>query len=109
MRQMSLESLIRMANTVGATVNCEYYWPNNWPSCWNWRTLTCFLNMNDPQSELRWELQRLIFEAQNHMGGAIACLMHFWLCHVIIYLKERYLPWCKKATQLVPIVEWLLF
>lgn len=69
MRQMSLESLIRMANTVGATVNCEYYWPNNWPSCWNWRTLTCFLNMNDPQSELRWELQRLIFEAQNHMGG----------------------------------------
>ena len=29
MRQMSLESLIRMANTVGATVICEYYWPNN--------------------------------------------------------------------------------
>ena len=69
MRQMSLESLIRMANTVGATVICEYYWPDNWPSCWNWRTLTCFLNMNDPQPELRWELQRLIFEAQSQVGG----------------------------------------
>ena len=86
MRQMSLESLIRMANTVGATVICEYYWPNNWPSCWNWRTLTCFLNMRASQPELRWVLQRLIFEAQNQVGGVqIACLMHFWLCHVIIY------------------------
>lgn len=89
MRQMSLESLIRMANTVGATVICEYYWPDNWPSCWNWRTLTCFLNMNDPQPELRWELQRLIFEAQSQVGGVrIACLMHFWLCHVISYQEK---------------------
>lgn len=36
MRQKSLESLIRMANTVGVTVICEYHWPKSWPSCWNW-------------------------------------------------------------------------
>ena len=60
MRQRSLDSLIRTANTAGAIVIYEY----------DWHSLTCFLNMNDPQSELRWELQRLIFEAQNHMGGA---------------------------------------
>ncbi|WP_225358156.1 hypothetical protein, partial [Limosilactobacillus reuteri] len=63
MRQKSLDSLIRTANTAGATVICEYHWPTSWHS------LTCFLNMNDPQAELSWELQRLIFEAQNHMGG----------------------------------------
>lgn len=25
--------------------------------------------MNEAQHELRWKLQRLIFEAQTHMGG----------------------------------------
>ena len=25
--------------------------------------------MKDPQSVLRWELERLIFEAQSHTGG----------------------------------------
>lgn len=69
MRQKSLESLIRKANTAGAVIFCEYHWPNSWHSCWDWHSLTCFLNMNDPQSELRWELQRLIFEAQTHEGG----------------------------------------
>ena len=69
MRQKSLDSLIRTANTAGATVICEYHWPTSWHSCWDWHSLTCFLNMNDPQAELSWELQRLIFEAQNHMGG----------------------------------------
>ena len=88
MRQKSLDSLIRTANTAGATVICEYHWPTSWHSCWDWHSLTCFLNMNDPQAELSWELQRLIFEAQNHMGGATAFLMHFWYNHVIIYLKE---------------------
>ena len=69
MRQKSLESLVRTANTAGATVICEYDWPKSWPSCWDWHSLTCFLNMKDPQPELRWELQHLIFEAQTHMGG----------------------------------------
>lgn len=102
MRQMSLDSLIRTANTAGVMVICEYHWPNSWHSCWDWHSLTCFLNMNDPQAELSWELQRLIFEAKTHMGGVpIAFLMHFWNNHVIIYLKRvddqhgR-----KKATQL---------
>lgn len=69
MRQKSLESLIRTANTAGATVICEYHWPKSWHSCWDWHSLTCFLNMNEAQHELRWKLQRLIFEAQTHMGG----------------------------------------
>ena len=103
MRQKSLESLVRTANTAGAAVICEYDWPKSWPSCWDWHSLTCFLNMKDPQPELRWGLQHLIFEAQTHMGGVQnAFLMHFWNNRVIIYLKERYLPWCKKATQLRP-------
>ena len=59
MRQRSLDSLIRTANTAGAIVIYEY----------DWHSLTCFLNMNDPQSELRWELQRLIFEAKTHVWG----------------------------------------
>ena len=69
MRQKSLEPLIKKANTAGAIVFCEYRWPNSWHSCWDWHSLICFLNMNAPQSELRWSLQRLIFEAQTHMGG----------------------------------------
>lgn len=104
MRQKSLDSLVRTANTAGATVICEYHWPISWPTCWDWHSLTCFLNMKDPQSVLRWELERLIFEAQNQYGGVpIAFLMHFWNNHVIIYLKRvddqhgR-----KKATQLLP-------
>ena len=85
MRQKSLDSLIRTANTAGATVICEYHWPTSWHSCWDWHSLTCFLNMNDPQAELSWELQRLIFEAKTHVGGVqIAFLMHFWNNHVII-------------------------
>lgn len=69
MRQKSLESLIRMANTVGATVICEYQWSKSWSSCWNWQSLTCCLNMKDPETELRWQLERLIFEGQTHGGG----------------------------------------
>lgn len=88
MRQESLESLIRTANTTGATVVCEYDWPKSWSSCWDWYSLTCFLNMKEPQSELRWALQRLIFEAQTHMGGVqTAFLMHLWNKHVIIKSK----------------------
>lgn len=103
MRQKSLESLIRTANTAGATVICEYHWPKSWHSCWDWHSLTCFLNMNETQHELRWKLQRLIFEAQTHMGGVqIAFLMHFWNNHVIINPKERYKQCRKKATQLLP-------
>ena len=103
MRQKSLESLIRTANTIGATVICEYNWPKAWPSCWNRHSLVCFLNMKDPQSVLRWELERLIFEAQSHTGGVpIAFLMHFWNNHVIINPKERYKQCRKKATQLLP-------
>lgn len=49
MYQKSLESLIKTANQAGAIVICEYRWPASWPSC--------------------WKLQRLIFEAQTHMGG----------------------------------------
>lgn len=89
MRQKSLDSLIKTANTAGATVICEYQWPKSWHSCWDWHSLTCFLNMNDPQAELIWELQRLIFEAKTHVGGVpIAFLMHFWNNHVIICLRE---------------------
>ena len=88
MRQKSLDSLIRMANTVGVTVICEYQWPKSWPSCWNWHSLTCFLNMRAPSAELRWSLQRLIFEAKTHGGGQTAYLMHFWNNHVIICLRE---------------------
>ena len=103
MYQKSLESLIKTADQAGAIVICEYRWPVSWPSCWDYQSLTCILNMNEAQHELRWKLQRLIFEAQTHMGGVqIAFLMHFWNNRVIIYLKERYLPWCKKATQLRP-------
>ena len=83
MYQKSLESLIKTANQAGAIVICEYRWPASWPSC--------------------WELQRLIFEAQTHMGGVqIAFLMHFWNNHVIINPKERYKQCRKKATQLLP-------
>lgn len=38
----------------------------------------CFLNMRAPSAELRWSLQRLIFEAKTHGGGQTAYLMHFW-------------------------------
>ena len=110
MRQKSLDSLIRTANTAGATVICEYHWPTSWHSCWDWHSLTCFLNMNDPQAELSWELQRLIFEAQNHMGGGRNRLPNALLVQSCYNLLERSrLPRCKKATQLVRIVEWLLF
>ena len=85
MRQRSLDSLIRTANTAGAIVIYEYDWPKSWHSCWDWHSLTCFLNMNDPQSELRWELQRLIFEPKLMCGGVqTAFLMHFQNNHVII-------------------------
>lgn len=110
MRQMSLESLIRMANTVGATVICEYYWPKSWPSCWNWQSLTCCLNMKEPETDLRWQLERLIFEAQTHMGGGTNRLPNALPEQPCYNLTERSrLPRCKKATQLVRIVEWLLF
>ena len=29
----------------------------------------CVVHMNEAQHELCWKLQRLIFEAQTHMGG----------------------------------------
>lgn len=61
MYQKSLESLIKTANQAGAIVICEYRWPASWPSCWDY--------MNEAQHELCWKLQRLIFEAQTHMGG----------------------------------------
>ena len=108
MRQKSLYSLIRMANTVGVTVICEYQWPKSWPSCWNWHSLTCFLNMRAPSAELRWSLQRLIFEAKTH-GGGTNRLPNALLEQPCYNLTERsILPRCKKATQLVRIVEWLL-
>ena len=69
MYQKSLESLIKTANQAGAIVICEYRWPASWLSCWDYQSLTCILNMNEAQHELRWKLQRLIFEAQTHMGG----------------------------------------
>ena len=63
----------------------------------------CVVHMNEAQHELCWKLQRLIFEAQTHMGGVqIAFLMHFWNNHVIIKPKERYKQCRKKATQLLP-------
>ena len=62
MYQKSLESLIKTANQAGAIVICEYRWPASWPSCWDYQSLTCILNMNEAQHELRWKLQRLIFE-----------------------------------------------
>ncbi|OCW63368.1 hypothetical protein BBP14_00190 [Limosilactobacillus reuteri] len=103
MYQKSLESLIKTANQAGAIVICEYRWPASWPSCWDYQSLTCILNMNEAQHELCWKLQRLIFEAQTHMGGVqIAFLMHFWNNHVIINPKERYKQCRKKATQLLP-------
>ena len=61
MYQKSLESLIKTANQAGAIVICEYRWPASWPSCWDYQSLTCILNMNEAQHELRWKLQRLIF------------------------------------------------
>lgn len=110
MRQKSLESLIRMANTVGATVICEYQWPKSWSSCWNWQSLTCFLNMKAPSTELRWSLQRLIFEAKTHVGWGTNRLPNALLDQPCYNLVERNrLPRCKKATQLVRIVEWLSF
>ena len=110
MRQRSLDSLIRTANTAGAIVIYEYDWPKSWHSCWDWHSLTCFLNMNDPQSELRWELQRLIFEAKTHVWGGTNRLPNALPEQTCYNLTERSrLPRCKKATQLVRIVEWLLF
>ena len=111
MHQKSLESLVRTANTAGATVICEYQWPKSWHSCWDWHSLTCFLNMNDPQAELIWELQRLIFEAKTHVGGGTNRLPNALLEQSCYNLLERniMLPRCKKATQLVRIVEWLSF
>lgn len=109
MRQMSLDSLIRTANTAGATVICEYHWPTSWHSCWDWHSLTCFLNMNDPQAELSWELQRLIFEAKTHVGGTnrLPNALLEQSCYNLV--KRNMRQWRKKATQLVRIVEWLSF
>lgn len=110
MRQKSLDLLIRTANTAGALVICDYDCPKSWPSCWDWRSLTYFLNMKDSETDLRWELERLIFEAKSHVGGGTNRLPNALLEQSCYNLTERnILPRCKKATQLVRIVEWLLF
>lgn len=110
MRQKSLESLVRTANTAGTTVICEYDWPKSWPSCWDWHSLTCFLNMKDPQPELRWELQHLIFEAQTHMGGGTKRLSNALLEQPCYNLLERKIfAMVQKSHPTTPIVEWLLF
>ena len=110
MRQKSLDSLIRTANTAGATVICEYHWPISWPTCWDWHSLTCFLNMKDPQSVLRWELERLIFEAQNHTGGTnrLPNALLEQPCYNLSE-KSRRPAWSQKSHPTTPIVEWLLF
>ena len=98
-----------MANTVGVTVICEYHWPKSWPSCWNWHSLVCFLNMKDPQSVLRWELERLIFEAQSHTGGGTNRLPNALLEQPCYNLSEksRRSAWSQKSHPTTAIVEWL--
>ena len=109
MRQKSLDSLIRTANTAGAIVICEYDWPKSWHSCWDWRAQTCVLNMNAPQSNLRWELQRLIFEVKTHKGGGANRLPNALLEQPCYNLSEksRRPAWSQKSHPTTAIVEWL--
>lgn len=87
MCEESLESLIRTANVLGATIVCKFDWPLSWPSCWNSQTLICFLNMHEPSCELRWDLLRIIFEAKSHMGGGTNRLPK----------KQKKCRWCAKS------------
>lgn len=71
MYQKSLESLIKTANQAGAIVICEYRWPASWPSCWDYQSLTCILNMNEAQHELRWMKLKPIWGGTNRLPNAL--------------------------------------
>ena len=66
--------------------------------------------MNDHQSELRWSLQRLIFEAQIQMGGETKHLPNALSAQPCYNLFERKIfAMVQKSHPTTPIVEWLLF
>ena len=67
--------------------------------------------MKDPQSVLRWELERLIFEAQNQTGGGTNRLPNALLEQPCYNLSEksRRSAWSQKSHPTTAIVEWLLY